>query len=110
MAHLNQAPKRPHSPRHGMDKTIRQKGYNSKEWAHTREAVLRRDNYLCQRCMEQGRLSPATCVHHIVPLSTARTEEQMMALLTDIDNCISLDEACHKAIHLEMRKKGVARW
>jgi 5-methylcytosine-specific restriction protein A len=33
-----------------------------------RDRRLRRTHYLCERCLEQGKTTPATVVNHIVPL------------------------------------------
>lgn len=33
------------------------RGYGS-AWDRTRKQVLKRDNYLCQECMKQGKLTP----------------------------------------------------
>jgi len=67
--------------------------YKSTAWKKCRKAVLARDNYLCQYCLQVGRLRPATTVHHKQHLR----EDRERAL--DADNLISLCAACHNTAH-----------
>ena len=60
------------------------------EWQKRRKRVLRRDNYLCQPCKREGRLTPATEVDHIEPRHKAGNH------VTD-DGCQSICAACHEA-------------
>lgn len=39
--------------------------YKSKAWKNTREYIFKRDNGLCQDCLEKGRITPGKEVHHI---------------------------------------------
>ncbi|HPP76882.1 HNH endonuclease [Methanospirillum sp.] len=55
-----------------------------KEW---KEAIMLRDNYMCQRCKSTVNL---TC-HHIIPRSVCKTNEEMW----DVHNGIVLCDACH---------------
>lgn len=41
------------------------KFYKSKEWRELRAEVLRENHYECQRCLERGRYTQATMVHHV---------------------------------------------
>jgi 5-methylcytosine-specific restriction endonuclease McrA len=64
--------------------------YQSRDWKNTRQAVLARDNYLCQRCLKlHNRLTPANTVHHI------KAFKDYPELALDMDNLISWCEACH---------------
>ena len=45
--------------------------YHSKAWERAREDALKRDSYLCQRCLAGGEITPATMVHHIEELTPA---------------------------------------
>lgn len=67
--------------------------YRSPEWLAVREAVLVRDHGLCQRCLWEGRITPADTVHHIVELR----EDWSRRL--DPANLVSLCQACHNAVH-----------
>lgn len=71
------------------------RGYDSR-WDRIRKLVLKRDNYLCQECMRQGKLTPLCvkrydhAVDHIVPKVQGGTD--------DMDNLQSLcADPCHKA-------------
>lgn len=44
------------------------KFYHSREWKRVREAVLIRDNYLCQYCLKDNIIKSAEIVHHIVEI------------------------------------------
>ena len=109
MATINRLHRKPHSPRKDRNKEIYDKGYNTRTWRGVREAVLKRDNYLCQRCLEKGIVKQAEEVHHITPLSTYIDDADLHELLTDTNNCISLCRECHKEIHKEMKEKGLIR-
>src|SRR5690606_41899955 len=69
--------------------------YKSAAWERLRRVVLARDNYLCQRCLEHQRITPATTVDHIVPLSVA-WERRL-----DMSNLRSLCGPCHNAVRAE---------
>ena len=76
--------------------------YNSREWKELRIAKLRSTNGLCEECMKEGVVTQATCVHHIVPIETARTKDEMKRLAFDINNLRALCFACHARIHKEI--------
>ena len=75
--------------------------YNSKEWQELRIAKLRA-NPLCEECMKEGIVTAARCVHHIVPIETARTKDEMKLLAFDEHNLMALCFACHARIHKEL--------
>lgn len=54
-----------------------------------RQMVLARDEYKCVKCGNNGSLH----CHHILPVAT----EPLLS--ADVDNCITLCEKCHKAVH-----------
>lgn len=54
-----------------------------------RLVVLQRDNYTCQRCKKQPKISD---VHHIIPLGESDGGTN------DLDNLISLCPKCHKEV------------
>ena len=67
--------------------------YKSRKWKRKRETILKRDEYLCRECRRYGRTTPATTVHHIVPLE----QNRKLALVSG--NLVSLCDACHNAMH-----------
>ena len=93
------------------DKVAKDKAeiYNSREWKELRIAKLRA-NPLCERCQKDGEavgipggyIRSATCVHHIVPIETARTKDEMKRLAFDEHNLMALCFACHARIHNEL--------
>ena len=78
--------------------------YNSREWKELRAAKLRSTNELCEECMKQGIVTSARCVHHVVPIETARTKDAMRRLAIDcgLQGLKSLCFACHARIHKEL--------
>ena len=76
--------------------------YNSREWKELRIAKLRSTNGLCEECMKEGIVTAARCVHHVVPIETARTKDEMKRLAFDVNNLRALCFACHARIHKEL--------
>ncbi|MFC6644442.1 HNH endonuclease [Granulicella cerasi] len=67
-----------------------QRGYDS-GWKWIRLVALRRDKYLCQHCLRDGRVTPALDVDHIVPIASAPQ------LRLTLSNLQSLCRPCHRA-------------
>ena len=88
------------------DKVAKDKAdiYNSREWKELRTQKLRSTNGLCEECMKQGIVTSARCVHHVVPIETARTKDEMKRLAIDcgLQGLKSLCFACHARIHKEL--------
>jgi len=59
------------------------------DWTKRRLVVLRRDKYLCQPCLRQGRPTPATEVDHILAKARDGTD--------DYENLEGICRACHVA-------------
>ena len=87
----------------------KQEIYNSREWKELRIQKLRA-NPLCEQCIKDGEaagipggyIRSATCVHHIVPIETAKTKDEMKRLAFDVNNLRALCFACHARIHKEL--------
>ncbi|MEK4606553.1 HNH endonuclease [Geobacillus sp. FSL W8-1251] len=73
--------------------------YHSKEWERTRLAVLARDNYLCQRCLNEKRITRAVVVDHIRPL-LVDWERRL-----DMNNLQSLCASCHNRKTAEDKRR-----
>ena len=79
-----------------------QKLLNHKRWAEVKRIVWQRTNGLCERCREEGFITPGDDCHHIVPVETGRTEQEMERLAYDVNNVRLLCVACHIKTHQEM--------
>ena len=88
------------------DKVAKDKAdiYNSREWKELRIAKLRSTNGLCEECLKEGIVTSARCVHHVVPIETARTKDEMKRLAIDcgLQGLRALCFACHARIHKEL--------
>ena len=71
--------------------------YASADWERARDAALTRDAHLCQHCLQQGEITPAVMVHHIIELTPANISDPSIA--TDPSNLVSLCDRCHKKVH-----------
>lgn len=67
--------------------------YTSAVWHKCRELALKRDNYLCQDCLENKQIKRAEMVHHIVEI----TDDFTKALV--LENLRSLCNSCHNKHH-----------
>ena len=65
-------------------------------WRAIRDRYMR-THPLCALCASEGRVKAAEMVHHIKPLGEGGTHEE--------SNLMSLCNACHSRIHLEMRRE-----
>ena len=77
---------------------------NSKRWQEVKRIVWRRTNGLCEECKRQGIVRAGVDCHHIVPVETATTPQEMERLCFDVNNVRLLCIACHSAIHKGMGK------
>lgn len=71
------------------------RGYDSNDrynsaWRKIRNRYIRQ-HPLCERCLAEGRYTPADLVHHKKPLSDGGTNEN--------SNLMSLCYSCHEIIH-----------
>ena len=71
--------------------------YKSKDWRLTRAEVLRRDNYECQWCKREGRVTDLS----VATLEVDHREEldKRPELALDIDNLRTLCRNCHNKRH-----------
>ena len=58
------------------------------EWQKRRLQALKRDLYLCQPCKREGRVTPATEVHHIKARADGGGHE--------LENLLSICPSCHE--------------
>jgi 5-methylcytosine-specific restriction endonuclease McrA len=67
----------------------RHRFYGSRAWLKLRALQLRR-HPLCQRCKEEGRLTVATCVDHVVALAAGGEALDFENLASSCHRCHSL--------------------
>lgn len=65
-----------------------ERGYGS-AWDKLRPIILKRDNHLCQPCLDMGRVTPGKIVDHIKPKTEGGTSEP--------DNLRCICAECHAA-------------
>ena len=76
----------------------------------TRWLRLRRDKLtkhpLCQRCADEGRITPAREVHHVRPVEEGVGYAERERRMYDPDNLRSLCHDCHVKTHTELGRCG----
>ena len=77
-----------------------QKFYGTKAWHNLRESKLL-EQPLCEECLMQGKVTPATQVHHRTPFGIGIDEQMKWDLFLDWDNLESICAECHRRIHGE---------
>lgn len=77
--------------------------YKTDKWKKKRPKILRRDEYLCRECKRYGKSTPATTVHHIIPLTWCLIYKAAFALANI--NLVSLCEQCHNKMHDRITNK-----
>jgi 5-methylcytosine-specific restriction endonuclease McrA len=75
--------------------------YNTQAWRKARAAFLK-EHPLCVYCQQQGKVTPATVVDHIIP---HKGDER---LFWDRDNWAPLCARCHNSAKAIEEHKGVA--
>ncbi len=75
------------------------KYYGNKKYKNLRDWYMS-THVLCQDCLFNGRSVPATQLHHIIPFSQGKTEDERMYLLMDWEhNFVALCDECHDKRH-----------
>ena len=97
---LSKSPKHRSITHHKLGKTNKwQKFYGNKLWHQLREQKLY-EQPLCEECLMQGRITPATQVHHKDKFGDYYPDEQLMwEKFLDYDNLESICTECHRKIH-----------
>lgn len=76
---------------------------NTARWKRLRLEKLKAQPLCeCDECKEHNKITLAEAVHHIVPVESVTTIEQMEALMFDWNNLMSVSNECHARIHAEM--------
>lgn len=75
---------------------------NAKKWKELRQWKLNQ-NPLCELCQREGKVVSAVDVHHITPVETGQTQDEMKQLAYDPTNLQSLCIAHHIQVHAEAK-------
>ena len=79
-------------------RVLRQKAYNNTNWKKVRDAYMKQ-NPLCEECLKQGKVTPATSVHHLKsPFSKG---EINYTLLLEYENLMAICHECHGKLHAQ---------
>lgn len=82
----------------GRELTLKEQGwYHTSAHRRWRRLVMQRDNWLCQECLRNKRITAATEAHHKIPI------EERPDLALDVDNGEALCWHCHE--ETKQRKK-----
>ena len=82
--------------RNQRDPVIRKKYGNN--WRRLRNRYMSK-HPLCERCLQEGRMTPATECHHVLPLKDGGLNVE--------SNLMALCQSCHKKIHIERGDRRV---
>lgn len=77
---------------------------NDKRWQEVKRMVWQRANGLCEDCQKQGIIRAGVDCHHVIPVETATTIQEMKRLCYNTDNIRLLCIQCHSNIHRGMGK------
>jgi 5-methylcytosine-specific restriction protein A len=77
---------------------VRQSVYWNPRWGKLRRLKLSASP-LCERCIVEDKIVPATQVHHIKSFMEVEDAETRYALAFDYENLQSLCSACHSKLH-----------
>lgn len=77
---------------------------NSRRWMETKRIVWQRAKGLCEECARQGYVRAGKDCHHIIPVESGKTIQEMERLCFDPNNIQLLCVPCHIATHKEMHK------
>lgn len=85
-----------------MAKSFAKQFYHSQAWQSCREAYLKKQCYLCERCG-----APATIVHHKRRVTPETIQDP--EVLLNFKNLEALCYACHQKEHEAERKAGLSK-
>lgn len=71
-----------------------------RSWKRIRDRYAR-EHPFCEKCFENGVMTPVEEVHHILPISQGGTH--------DPSNLMSLCQSCHTKIHMDMGDRQMRR-
>jgi len=83
--------------------------YNTSTWRKLRLLYLS-ENPLCEKCIKKDKITPATQVHHIIPIDEGNSISEKKTLGYNWDNLEALCEECHQAEHKKRHKVNLIQW
>lgn len=86
-----------------------QKYYGTKVWHQLRQTKLY-EQPLCERCLAEGKVTPATSIHHVCVFGSCPTEEERWYWFLKYDNLISVCQHCHNEIHNKHLRGYIYYW
>ena len=102
------AKKQQQKPRKWSNRQLRNKVYHSRSWQELRNWYIQQ-HPLCEKCTQEGRTTPAECVHHIDSFTkyfrNNQITEKALEVAYDPNNLMSLCVDCHLEIHGQKKKK-----
>lgn len=76
-------------------------GRGGRPWRRKRDAVMKRDRYLCVPCGKKGRTTEGTEVDHVVNVAEGGTD--------DVSNLQTICTECHLLKSQEEARRGTCR-
>jgi len=76
-------------------------GRGGRPWRRKRDAVLKRDGYVCQPCKRNNHTTMATEVDHVIPQAEGGSDDET--------NLQAICDPCHKAKTADEAKRGANR-
>ena len=105
MPTINKPKKNYSRKKHGLQAKIQRLIYNTSRWRNLVKAK-KMMNPLCERCLarqEGERVKAVEEIHHIIPMSRAANELEILELGFDPSNLMSVCCQCHEELHKELR-------
>lgn len=76
---------------------------NDKRWMETKRLVWQRAKGLCERCLAEGIITQGVDCHHIHPVESAKSPQEMERLCYDSNNIQLLCVPCHVEVHKQLK-------
>ena len=77
---------------------------NDRRWQEVKRIAWQRAGGLCEKCKAEGIVTAGVDCHHIVPVETATSPQEMERLCYDLNNIQLLCIRCHSNVHRGMGK------
>lgn len=83
--------------------------YNTSIWRKLRLQYIS-EHPLCERCLKIDKITPATQVHHLIPIDEGNNVSEKKTLGYNWDNLEALCQDCHKKEHKTRHKINLIQW